>query len=379
MAGKTLIPALFNVHTHLGNGLPPRDGLTMPAGGLIELNANRYLYYGFTHVLSLGLDGDAMDTYLRQQAAGRTTGARAYFAGLGLSAPGGWSANRSLYRPATAAEARDAVREQVARGVSAIKFWVDDDHGKLPKLSPEIYDAIIDEAHRHNVKAFCHEFSLDDAKQLMRANLDVLAHSARDKEIDDEFVKLATAHHTTMIPTLVGHSSVFTFAARPEFLDDPSLPLLFSSASIAAAASKETQDAVAKNPNVPTVRREVAIAMKNVKIADAAGVQLALGTDTGPGIVFAGLADHVEMAMLVESGLTPMHVLRIATINGASVLGVDRDYGSISTGKRADFVVLDGDPLVDIRNTRRIQGVWVSGQPVDRAALAAGTATPPSR
>lgn len=379
MAGKTIIPGLFNVHTHLGNGLPPREGVAMPPGGLIQLNANRYLYYGVTHVLSLGLDVDSMDAYLREQAAGRTAGARAYFAGLGLSAPGGWSSNKNLYRPSTAAEARDAVRTQAARRVNAIKFWVDDDHGKLPKLSPEIYGAIIDEAHRNNLKAFCHEFSLEDAKQLMRSHLDVLAHSVRDKEIDAEFVRLALDHHTTMIPTLVGHSSVFTFATRPDFLDDPGLALLFSSQSLASAGGSETQEAVAKNPAVPTVRREVAIAMKNVKLADAAGVQLALGTDTGPGTVFTGLADHVEMQMLVDSGLTPMRVLQIATINGARVLGVDREYGSLSAGKRADFVVLDADPLVDIRNTRHIDAVWVSGRPVDRASLANGTATPLSR
>jgi len=264
----------------------------------------------------------------------------------------------------------------VARQVNAIKFWLDDDHGKLPKLSPEIYRAIIDEAHRHNLKAFCHEFSLEDAKQLMRSNLDVLAHSVRDKEIDDDFVRLAIKHHTTMIPTLVGHSSVFTFATRPAFLDDRGVALLFSSQSINAAGGKETQEATAKNPNVSIVRREVAIAMKNVKIADDAGVQIALGTDTGPGTVFSGLADHVEMQMLVESGLTPMRALQIATINGARILGVDRDSGSISTGKRADFVVLNANPLIDIRNTRGIEAVWVSGQPIDRAALVTGTATP---
>jgi imidazolonepropionase-like amidohydrolase len=376
MIGKTILPGLIDVHTHLGNGLPTRDGVPLPPGGLIEVNANRYLYYGITHVLSLGLDGEAMDAYIREQAAGRTPGARVYFAGLGLSAPGGWSANRSLYRPSTAAEAREAVRAQAVRRVNAIKFWVDDDHGKLPKLSPEIYGAIIDEAHRHNLKAFCHEFSLEDAKQLMRSNLDVLAHSVRDKEIDEEFVRLAITHHTTMIPTLVGHSSVYTFATRPPFLDDRGVALLFSSQSIDTAGDKATQEAVAKNPNVPIVRREVAIAMKNVKIADAAGVQIALGTDTGPGMVFGGLADHVEMQMLVESGLTPMRALQIATINGARVLGVDRDYGSISPGKRADFVVLNANPLIDIRNTRGIEAVWVSGQPVDRAALATGTATP---
>jgi imidazolonepropionase-like amidohydrolase len=349
----------------------------VPPGGAVERNADRYLFYGFTHVMSLGLDGPAMDAYLANQKAGRTTGARVLFAGFGFSQKGGWQAqNPNLHRPDTPDEARVMVRQEIARNVDGIKFWFDDDHGKLPKLPADVYSAIVDEAHKNGRKVFCHEFRLDDSKELLRHGLDVLAHSIRDREVDDEFLQLARQRDVTYIPTLVGHASVYTFAERPAFLDDPGLPMLYSGALLSTLSSKENQEKVAADPRVPVVKQEVTIAEKNVAKVAAAGVNIAIGTDAGPGTVLFGLADHVEMESLVRAGMTPMQVIKAATINGARVLGLDKNYGTLQVGKAADFVVLTADPLANIANTRKIDSVWVGGKPVDRTALAKGTATP---
>jgi imidazolonepropionase-like amidohydrolase len=262
------------------------------------------------------------------------------------------------------------VRQEIARKADAIKIWEDDSHGELPKFPPDLYGAIIDEAHRHGRKAFSHMFRLEDAKELMRRGLDVLAHSVRDTEVDDEFLRIAKAKHVTQVAGLVGHGADFVYSERPAFLDDPGLPKLYAKRLLALVGSDEYERKIAGNPALAVARRELAIAQKNVPKVAAAGIPIAIGTDAGAPGNFHGLWDHREMELLVKAGLTPMQALQAATINGARVLGMERGFGSLEVGKAADFIVLAADPRSDITNTRKIEAVWVGGQPVDRAALA---------
>jgi imidazolonepropionase-like amidohydrolase len=373
LPGQTIIPGLFNVHLHIGKSAS--DEYSSGTGvAPIQRVANRELYYGVTHIMSLGLDGPEMDAFQAEQRAGRTTGAHVSFAGYGFAAKGGWAPKQlqsgDLHRPTTPAEAAAMVRQEEARGVDAIKIWEDDSHGELPKFSPEIYGAIIDEAHRRTRKVFTHMYALDDAKELIRRGLDVLAHSVRDREVDEEFLQLAKARHVTQVAGLVGHAADFTYAERPAFLDDPGLPRLYARTLLAMVGSPDYQKKIADNPGLAVVRREFAVAERNVAKVSAAGIPIAIGTDAGAPGNFHGLWDHREMEKLVTAGLTPMQALRAATIAGARVLGMDRQFGSLEPGKAADFVVLDADPLRDITNTRKIAAVWVGGRPVDRAALA---------
>jgi aerobic-type carbon monoxide dehydrogenase small subunit (CoxS/CutS family) len=197
----------------------------------IQRVANRHLYYGVTHIMSLGLDGPEMDAFQAEQRAGRTTGAHVSFAGYGFSATSGWTPKQlqggDLHRPTMTEDARAMVRQEIARTVDVIKIWEDDSHGELPKFSPE-YGAIIDEAHKNGRKVFTHMFMLEDAKELMRRGLDVLAHSVRDKEVDDEYLRLAKEKHVTQITGLVGHGAEFVYTERPAFLDDPGLSRLYA-------------------------------------------------------------------------------------------------------------------------------------------------------
>jgi len=200
--GRWIIPGIINAHRHLYYGGGREDTPLDTRTGPIAQNAKRLLYFGVTHVLSLGLDGLSMDAFLADQAAGNTAGAKVMFAGFGSTSPDGWQTSKNLYRPTTPAEGRDAVRGQLHRKPHVIKFWVDDDHGKLTKMSPDIYGAIIDEAHRHGLKAYCHMFYQSDAKELMRRGVDVLSHSVYDELIDDEFIELAHKSRVTQITTL---------------------------------------------------------------------------------------------------------------------------------------------------------------------------------
>jgi imidazolonepropionase-like amidohydrolase len=373
LAGKTIIPGLFNIHVHIGKSAT--DEYSSGTGvSPIQRVANRHLYYGVTHILSLGLDGPEMDAFQAEQRTNRTSGAHVSFAGYGFAAKGGWTPKQlqagDLHRPTTPAEARAMVGQEVARGVDVIKIWEDDSHGELPKFSPEMYGAIIDEAHKNGRKVFTHMFTLEDAKELMRRGLDVLAHSVRDCEVDDEYLQLAKSRHVTQVAGLVGHAADFTYAERPAFLDDPGLPKLYAQSLLATVGSAEYEKKIADNPALAIVRREFAVAQGNVRKISAAGIPIAIGTDAGAPGNFHGLWDHREMEQLVKAGLTPMQALQAATINGARVLGMDRRYGTLEPGKAADFVVLDADPLQDITNTRKINAVWVAGRPVDRTALA---------
>jgi imidazolonepropionase-like amidohydrolase len=373
LAGKTIIPGLFNVHVHIGKSAS--DEYSSGTGvSQVQRVANRHLYYGVTHIMSLGLDGPEMDAFQAEQRAGRTTGAHVSFAGYGFSAKSGWTPKQlqggDLHRPTTTEDARAMVRQEIARTVDVIKIWEDDSHGELPKFSPELYGAIIDEAHKNGRKVFTHMFMLEDAKELMRRGLDVLAHSVRDKEVDDEYLRLAKEKHVTQITGLVGHGAEFVYTERPAFLDDPGLPRLYAKSLLTMVGSAEYEKKIADNPALAVVRREFAIAQKNVSKVAAAGIPIAIGTDAGAPGNFHGLWDHREMELLVKAGLTPLQALQAATINGARVLGMDQRFGSLQAGKAADFVVLSADPLADITNTRKIDAVWVGGRPVDRAALA---------
>ena len=265
---------------------------------------------------------------------------------------------------------RALVQQEAAKPVDVIKIWVDDRLGELPKITPELYGAIIDEAHKHDLKVLAHIYYLEDAKELIRRGLDALAHSVRDQEVDEEFLRLAKEAGITQITTLVGHSANVAYAEGPTFLDDPGLPLLFPASVLETVGSKEYQEMVAKNLGERSGRRAVETTMKNTARVSAAGIPIALGTDSSGAGRFQGLSEHREMELLVNAGLTPMQAIRAATINAAKFLGVEDRYGTLEPGKVADFILLDANPLDDITNSRKIEAVWMNGEPVNRAALA---------
>src|SRR5204862_3677705 len=179
LAGKTVMPAIIDTHVHLS---PTRDRL------IRDLKMRGY--YGVSAVLSMGLDPyDLLD--IRGQAI--PGAARFLSAGRGITMPEPGRTTAPFW-VTTAAEGRKAVDENAAHKVDIVKIWVDTREGKYKKLTPEIYGAVIDEAHKRGLRVIAHLFDLEDAKGLVRAGVDVLAHGVRDKDIDDEFVALWKAH-----------------------------------------------------------------------------------------------------------------------------------------------------------------------------------------
>lgn len=371
-AGKTILPGIISAHGHLAMA----EGLERKAEFFnrerLQRDANAYLYYGVTHMLSLGIDMEPIWAFVADQRAGRAGGARLYTAGLGFAAKDGWQPGgfNDINRPTTLGEAREMVQRELQKKPDVIKIWVDDQNGTLPMLTPTLYGAIIDEAHASDIRVFAHMKYLNDAKELMRRGVDALAHSVRDKEVDEEFLQLAKGRGVVQLPTMAGMAGTLAYAeGNPSFLTDPGLPVLFPASLLETFGSKEYQEQTAKSPTLRATRAEYELALKNTAKIAAAAIPIALGTDSGSPGRFPGLWEHREMELLVRAGLTPMQAIQAATINGARLLRVDQRYGSLEGGKTADFLILNADPLADITNSRKIDSVWMNGKQVDRAAL----------
>jgi imidazolonepropionase-like amidohydrolase len=272
---------------------------------------------------------------------------------------------RHAANPVTTVEgARAAVQELAARKVTLVKTWVDDRGGAVRKLQPEIYRAIIDEAHKHRLRVSVHATGLADAKDLLRAGIDVFAHMIAD--VDEELVALFAQHPDTVVLTALGGPRRIVSAP---WLNPPH-PLV--AATVSPEQIARLQDRLARTTAAERAAAERAwdrLARGLTRLA-AAGVKIGIGTDGGgqTGDQFVGWTLHTEMENMVAAGLTPAQVLVAATRTSAELLGL-RDLGTMAAGKSADFVVLGANPLDDITNTRTIDAVYLRGRPIDRTQL----------
>jgi imidazolonepropionase-like amidohydrolase len=333
LAGKTVMPAIIDTHTHLSQ---TREELTS--------DLRRRAYYGVSAAMSLGQDKGDLPFQMRAE---RLPGAARFFtAGRGITAPEPGRTDVP-YWISTEAEGRKAVQELATAKVDIVKIWVDDRDGKYKKLTPPLYGAIIDEAHKRGLRVTAHIFSLEDAKGLLRAGIDAFAHGVRDKDIDDEGVALFKAHpNVVLVPNLPDRG----VATDLSWLRD----------SVPAAELRKLQDAATDRPQVQAT---FGIQARNLAKLNAAGVRIAMGTDGN-----TPWGPHAEMADMVAAGMTPAQVIVAATRNGAEFLKMT-DAGTVAAGKSADFIVLDANPLDDITNTRRIASVYLRGAAVDRGAF----------
>jgi hypothetical protein len=203
--------------------------------------------------------------------------------------------------------------------------------------------------------------------------LDAFAHPTwRQTEVepvDDELIALWKEHPNVPVMTSMWTPRHEIYGARPYWIDDPLLGETFTQAEIKALENPETP------PDAPQTWAAGPVP-RSVQRLKAAGLRFALGTDMGGGFsrehdptpAYLGLSSHIEMESMVKAGLTPSEVITAATRNSAQILGLDQ-LGMVASGKNADFLVLDANPLDNIANTRRISRVYLRGGEVDRAAL----------
>jgi imidazolonepropionase-like amidohydrolase len=335
LSGKTVMPAVVNAHMHLAS---TRDELVS--------QLQHMAYYGAGLVVSLGQDTGAVPFEMWDEAV--LDGARSRTAGRGITTPEPGRSEVPFWITSEE-EARAAVQELAAQEVDFVKIWVDDRNGQYEKLSPALYGAVIDEAHRHGLRVTAHIFTLEDAKGLLRAGIDAFAHGVRDRDIDDELVAL--------------------WSERPNVVLVPNLPnpgvaldLGWLSGTVPAGELREMQ---AASRDRPAAQESFGIQARNLARLNREGVRITFGTDGS-----TPWALHQEMEDMVRSGMTPAEVIVAATRNAAELMQAT-DMGTVAVGKSADFIVLDANPLDEITNTRRIAAVYLRGIAVDRDALGA--------
>ena len=389
LSGKTIIPTLIDAHAHLGyEGYTSWGSQNYSRENLVE-HLERYAYYGFGAVFSAGSDPEDLAIELqRAQLEGEVEGARFLF-GAGMAPPGQGPNNEFLVHAlaiaeetgmtvlrgiASAEEGRASVREVAAKGIAFIKIWVDDRGGSQEKLPREVYRAIIDEARAHNIEVVVHQQRAQDMPDLLEAGVAGFLHGRLGPAMDDGLAGQIRDSGAFLIPNLgLGELRRERVGGDP-FLQEATLPEVsarlreaFDARQQASGTPQRTAGA-AQQAATNVAQRERALS-EAFSLLMAADVNIVLGTDAGavPDHFF-GYTGHRELEIFVRLGMTPAQAIVAATSRPAERLGLD-DMGTLAPGKSADFIVLDANPLEDIRNTRTISRVYLRGREVDREGL----------
>jgi imidazolonepropionase-like amidohydrolase len=349
-AGDTLIPGLIDSHTHVwGNAL------------------KKAVIFGVTTELDMFTDVRFMQPIKEAQAEGKSLDrADLFSAGSLATAPGGHGTEYGVLVPtlSSALEAQAWVDARIAEGSDYIKIIVDDGStygSRQPTLDMETVKALIHAAHQRGRLAVVHIAKQQDARDAIQAGADGLAHLFVDGAPAPDFANLVAAHHAFVIPTLTVLEGVAGIASGEPLTTDPRLaPYL---------TSDDTSDLKRSFPQFSTSPIDK-YAEQTIAQLKAAGVPILAGTDApNPGTLH-GASIHRELELLVRAGLTPAEALAAATSAPATAFRLD-DRGVIAPGKRADLVLVKGDPTQDITATRNIVSVWKLGVEYDRASYRA--------
>ena len=366
LSGKTIMPGIINLHGHVGMVKGLEQDMKHYTRENAEAQLRTYAMYGVTTTTSMGTDADLIVDIRDEQRRGKVNGARVFTALQGFTTLRGYPTHAPgvkgvAQEVATAAQAKAWVNRLADKKADIVKMWVDSHHGKFEKIPSNVYRALIEQAHKRDMLAFAHLYELADAKGLVDAGLDVIAHSVRDYEVDDELISKMKKNNVTYAATLSREQSTFVYADSPAWLDDPFFQK-GTTPEIIQAVKTTLKANQAKDPEREINQKGLEIAMRNLKKLSDAGVRIGMGSDTGPPGRFSGYFEHWEMELMVEAGLTPMQVIQAATKNSAEALGISKDFGTLEKGKAADLIVLNENPLDDIRNTKTIHAVYLAGK-----------------
>jgi len=373
--GKTIMPAMINVHAHVGyEGYTTWGARNHIVENVLD-HLQREAFYGVAAVTSVGSSPTAMSLqFQRDQQAGKFPPAARYLFMPGMAPPNGGPDH--ILREATnelgvinevmtPEQAKAAIQKMADQQIRHVKMWVDDRGGTYPKLTPDVYTAIVREVHGRNMTVHAHAIQLADQKAVVAAGADVLVHMVQREPIDAEFRALLREKKPYWATVITLGDAVEVCHQDPFFED--ALPRSLVT-KIRATTERRSLQAHCAPPSPNAGTREKILA-QNFPLMIDAGVKLVLATDTGihPGHTF-GSGEHVELARWVQLGLPPAQAIVAATKTPAQLMGLT-DLGTLTPGKRASFIVLDANPLDDIHNTRRIADVYLDGVKFDREAV----------
>ena len=348
VVGKTIMPGIINAHGHVGDTLGLEGGHYNTDNLLRQLGL--YARYGVTTVNSLGGDEEQGFALRNKQFDQDLDRARIYVAG-------------SVVVGNSEAAIRAEVNRNADMGANFIKVRIDDELGTTEKMPRNIFDALVDQAHIRRLPVAAHLFYLDDAKYILNAGADLVAHSVRDLPVDNELIDLINAKGVCYIPTLTRELSTFVYESEPEFFSDPYFLKEAEPAILEQLKSPERQTRMQNSRAAAGYKIALEVAMANVKALNNGGVRIAMGTDTGPPARFQGYFEHMEMQMMVDAGMSPIEAIRASTGIAADCMGMG-SIGTLEPGKWGDLLVLDANPAEDIANSKTISSVWIAGNRV---------------
>jgi imidazolonepropionase-like amidohydrolase len=357
--GRFLVPGMIDVHIHLDG----RDA--GPAAGIRSLHG--FLYSGFTAVFDAGNDPDYIFGLRTQERAGSIVSPRIYATGGVVTAPGGHGGGAGAALIDSWPEAVAALDRHIARQPDMAKFTFDE-HGwgtrpLIPLLDADLMAKAARYFNEHGIRTTVHISHEYRARQAIAAGLNTLAHPIIQGPVSSGFVQLMASTKTPMASTLTIGEGYSRLVEHPEFLDQPLYRAVYEPATIERLKTT-VRDEYAKRSWTTWMKVMTPVAQENLRLIDAAGGLIALGSDQS-----SGPASHRELELMVNGGIPAVAAIRIATLNAAIFLGKERDLGSVEEGKLADLVLLSADPLLDIRNAERIEMVIKGGVIVNREAL----------
>ena len=350
LSGKYVVPGIINGHGHVG-----------PAPHAKQVR--QYALYGVTTTTSMGSDPDAIAEYKARTRAGDIQGSRVLtvmYRFTTMLAPG------AGYDYRTPEAARGKVDEIAQKGADVLKVWVDPQGGKVPRLSREMVNAIVDQGRKHNLITGAHIVELADANMVLDEGVRILLHNVRDQEVGDDFIGRLKDRNITVISTLAREEGMFAYGNEggSGFTDNPFFTKSVPPERLDVLKGK-IQEQQAKMKGRDRAIRAFETDKKNLKKMVDAGVRFGFGTDSGgdPNRFFVqGFFEHRQMELMVQAGLTPMQVIQAFSKNNAEAFGIQNDYGTLALGKAADLLVLAQNPLDNILNMRSLEAVYINGR-----------------
>jgi imidazolonepropionase-like amidohydrolase len=381
LSGKTVMPAMNNIHIHVGNEGYVSWSVDNHSPENVLDHLEREAFYGVGTAMTMGdQPTDFAIKFQQDQLTGKFPPAARFFFAAGMAPPGGGPDSlliqatgplHAVYEVSTADEAIAAVRKIAARNIKELKFWVDNrdnTRGSMKKMPPEVYTPLIEEAHRHGMIVHAHATNLQDQKGVVKAGVDVLVHTVVAEKLDDEFLAILREKKPYWAP-------VMGLGDRSELCDgnNPFIEQVLPDSVVADIRAGKTW--LPSSPCSAPISTQFAQREENLKYNFpkyiAAGARIVLGTDAGVSAKYSyGFAEHHEIGMYVKLGMTTAEAIVASTSRPTEVLRI-ADTGTLAKGRRADFIVLDANPLENIRNTREIDTVYLYGARLDRAALQA--------
>jgi imidazolonepropionase-like amidohydrolase len=280
----------------------------------------------------------------------------------------------AVYEVSTPEEAVAAVKQIAAKKITQIKIWVDNrdnTRGSMKKMPPKVYSAVINEAHKHGIIVHAHVTNLEDQKGVVKAGVDVVVHTVGGQKIDDEYVALLKSKKPYWAPVMGLGDANELCEDNNQFVDQvlPDSVIADTRAGRTPIGKYypvlSTPCSVSINPSSEEIRKY------NFGRMIEGGARLVLSTDAGVSPKYSyGYAEHHEIGMYVRYGLSPADAIIASTSRPTEVLQI-KDTGTLAKGKRADFIVLNANPLENIHNTREIDSVYLYGAKLDRAELQA--------